>query len=149
MPTFKCSGENWSNSSCYFPSHKWVFFKILHQSLVSWKILFTEETKSTFLRNLSAWIKIHQILDSFETTNQFFFKFLHQSSVPWDTTPLYFLIWNFIYFTQKSLSRYIFGEIESLKFRTLMCSFCQNNIKFQPKKYRRVISHDTEEWCKV
>ena len=75
MPTFKCSGENWPNSSCYFPSHKWVFFKILHQSLVSWKILFTEETKSTFLRILSAWTKIHQILDSFETTNQFFFKF--------------------------------------------------------------------------
>ena len=31
-------------------------------------------------------------------------------------------------------------EIESLKFVTLMGSFCQNNVKFQLKKYRRVIS---------
>ena len=32
-----------------------------------------------------------------------------------------------------SLSKYKFGEIESLKFGTLMGSFCQNNIKFQLK----------------
>ena len=27
---------------------------------------------------------------------------------------------------------------------TLMCCFCQQHIKFQLKKYRRIISHDTE-----
>ena len=31
-------------------------------------------------------------------------------------------------------------EIENLKFVTLMRSFCQNNVKFQLEKYRRVIS---------
>ena len=36
-----------------------------------------------------------------------------------------------------------------LKFCTLMGSFCKNHLKFQLKKYRRVISHDIEEWCKV
>ena len=36
-----------------------------------------------------------------------------------------------------------------LKFSTSVGSFCQNHIKFQLKKYRTVISHDTTEWCKV
>ena len=67
----------------------------------------------------------------------------------WDTTPLYFFSWDFINLQQKEPSRYKFDEIESLKFGTLMGSFCQNDIKFQLQKYRRVISHDTEEWCKV
>ena len=31
----------------------------------------------------------------------------------------------------------------------LICSFCWKYIKFQLKKYREVISHDTEEWCKI
>ena len=30
-----------------------------------------------------------------------------------------------------------------------MGSFCKNQIKFQLKKYRRLISHGIEEWCKV
>ena len=39
--------------------------------------------------------------------------------------------------------------VASLKFCTLMCSFCPYHIKFWMKKYRRFMSHDTEEWCKV
>ena len=31
----------------------------------------------------------------------------------------------------------------------LMGSFCQKDIKFYMIKYKRVISHDTGEWCKV
>ena len=44
-----------------------------------------------------------------------------------------------------SLSRSKFGEIKNLKFGTLMGSSHQNNIKFQLKKYRSVISNDIEE----
>ena len=33
--TFKCSGENFPNSSCHFSNHKSVFFQILHHSSVS------------------------------------------------------------------------------------------------------------------
>ena len=33
--TFKCSGENFPNSPCYFLNHKSVFLQILHHSLVS------------------------------------------------------------------------------------------------------------------
>ena len=40
------------------------------------------------------------------------------------------------------------GPDKSLKICTLMGYFCQKHIKFQLKKYRRVISHDTEEWTK-
>ena len=36
-----------------------------------------------------------------------------------------------------------------LIFCTLIGSFCKNHLKFQLKKYRRVISHDIEEWWKV
>ena len=32
---------------------------------------------------------------------------------------------------------------------TLIGSFCWKYIKFQLKKYRGVMSHDTEEWCKI
>ena len=37
----------------------------------------------------------------------------------------------------------------SLEICTLMCYFCQYHIKFQPKKYRRIISHYTEKRSKL
>ena len=40
--TFKCSGENLSNSSCHFPNHKSVFLQILHHSSVSWDVITSE-----------------------------------------------------------------------------------------------------------
>ena len=39
--------------------------------------------------------------------------------------------------------------VERLEFWTLMGFFCPKHIKIWMKKYRRVVSHDTEEWCKV
>ena len=48
-------------------------------------------------------------------------------------------------FNERNLSKYKLGEIESLKLGTLIASFCQQNIKFQLKKYRRVIFDGTEE----
>ena len=99
--------------------------------------------KYKFLRFLSGRVKICQIPHvNFETTSQFLFK-----------AHLYFFSCNFIYFQQKEpIEVQIWWNftwaVESLKFCTLMGSFCPNHIKFQLKKYRRVISHDTEEWCK-
>ena len=108
VPTFKCSGKNLPNSSCYFPNHK----SILHHSLMSWKItplysfrsnityLSRKGPKYKFLRLLCSWIKIHQILVSFETRISFSSNFAsifnvmrHNSSVPFS--------WNFICFQQK------------------------------------------------
>ena len=83
-----------------------------------------------------------------------FLQTLHHSSVSWDLTSLYFFSLNFIYFQEKEPIKVqiwwnFTWAVESLKFCTLMGSFCPNHIKFQLKKYRRVISHDTEVWCKV
>ena len=87
-------------------------------------------------------IKIHQILVSLETANQFFFKFCITLQCH-ETQLLCTFLAEILYtFNKRSLSRYKFGEIESLKFGTLMGSLRQNNIKFQLKKYRRVISHE-------
>ena len=40
-------------------------------------------------------------------------------------------------------------SLEILKFSTLIGSFCAKYIKFDRKKYRRVIFHNTDEWCKI
>ena len=56
-------------------------------------------------------------------------------------------------FNKRSLPKYKFGEmhLSSWNFHEMLHlgSFCKNHIKFQPRKYRRVISHDIEDWCKV
>ena len=103
--TFECSHEHLSNSSCHFSNHKPVFLQILHESSVSLKITplyffwflvkcFIPCTKGTNhsanFEELSAQIKIHQILVIFETKNWFFFKFCITLLVSWDMTPLYF-----------------------------------------------------------
>ena len=53
-------------------------------------------------------------------------------------------------FHKRSLSKYKFGEIHlsSQNFSEIF-HFDKNHLKFQLKKHRRVISHDTEGWCKV
>ena len=112
--TFECSGENLPNSSYHFPNHKSVFLQILHDTSLSWKItppyFFRSQviyfarrgqSKCKFFRLLSAWIKIHQLFVSFETTNCFFFQVFYHPSVSWDITTLYFFSWNFICCEQK------------------------------------------------
>ena len=39
--------------------------------------------------------------------------------------------------------------VTSLKICILMFYFCRKYIMFEPKKYRRVTCHNTEEWCKI
>ena len=146
--TSKCSGENLPNSWCHFPNHKSVFLQTLHDSSVPWKItplyLFRSNVKY-FARKEP--VKV-QILETFECSDQnspnschfwnnklVFLQILHHSSVSWDITPLYFFSWNFIYFQQKELIKVqiwwnFTRTVESLKFCTLMGSFCSNHIKF-------------------
>ena len=93
------------------------------------------------MRLLSAQMLSAQILVSFETTNQFLFKFC--INLHCHETQLFTFLAEILYtFSKRSLSRYKFGEIKSLEFGTLTGSLRQNNIKFQLKKYRRVISHE-------
>ena len=96
----------------------------------SWR----NQSKCKFFRLLSARIKIHQILASFETANQFFFKFRINPQCH-ETQLLCTFLAEILYaFNKRSLSKYKFGEIQSLKFGTLMGCLRQNNIKFQLKK---------------
>ena len=156
--TFEYYGKNLPNS-CHFTNQKSVFLQIFHHSSVSWNITLLyffrsnviyfaqkEPVKVEILRILSAQVKIHQIFVTFESTIQI----LHQPSVSWDITPLYFFSWNFIYIQQKEPIKIeiwwnFMWEVESLKFCTLIGSFCPSHMKFQLKKYRIVTSHDTEE----
>ena len=52
-----------------------------------------------------------------------FLQILNHSSVSWDITPLYFLAEILYTFNKKSLLKYKFCEIESLKFGTFMAPF--------------------------
>ena len=162
------SGENLPKFSCYFPNHKLVFLQVLHHSSVSWKITplyFFSLNIISFSQKHA--IKMH-IFETFECTGLNLPNFscqvwndrsiplqiLQQSSVSWDIIPLYFFSWNFTYFQQKEPIKVqiwwnLTLAVESLKCCTSIGSFCPNHIKFQLKRYRRVISHDTVEWCRV
>ena len=164
--TFKCFDENLPNSSCHFPNHKPVFLQILHDSSVSWKVtpLYFFRSKVIYFARKGP-IKV-QIFETCECSDQNspsschflnnksrFFQILH-SSVSWDITSLYLFSWNFIYFQQKRLNKVqiwwnFTWALECLNICALMGSFFRHHIKFQLRKYRRVITHDIEEWCKI
>ena len=69
-------------------------------------------------------------------------------------TLLYFFSWNFIWSGQKEPVkaqnfRLSTAHVEFHQICTLMGSFHWKYVKFQLKKYRGVMSHDIEEWCKI
>ena len=79
---------------------------------------------------------------------------MHHSSVSWEITLLYFFSWNFIWFGQEEPIkvqnlRLSTAHVKFHQICTLISSFCWKYIKFQLKKYRKVVSHGTEEWCKI
>ena len=126
---------------------RWLLCTLLGRTLNS--LHKRNQSKCKFLRLLSARVKINQILVIFET-NQFFFKFCITLQGH-ETYLLCTFLAEILYtFNKRSLSKYKFGEMlcESQK-STLMGFFCSNHAKFQLKKYRRVISHDTEDSYKV
>ena len=96
---------------------------------------------ANFWKFLSARIKIRQILVSFETTNRFSFKFCINLQSHETQLLCTFLAGLLYTFNKRSLSKYKFGEIKSLKFGNLMGYLRQNIIKFQLKKYIRIVSH--------
>ena len=168
VDTFKCSGKNLPNSSCHFSNHKLVFLQVFYYSLLPCKIapLYflmsnviyfaqKEAINAEILRILSAQQKIHHTFVIFEKTNQFFLKFcITHSSISWDINPLYFFGWNFIHCQQNEHVKVqiwwnFMWAVKSLTFWTLIVCFCPNHINFRLKKYRRVICHETEEWCKA
>ena len=139
--TFKCSDEN---SSCYFRNHKSVFLQISDDSSVSRKITPLDFFKSNVIyfaqkrpikvQNFETCEWSYQNSPSscyFWNNKLVFLQISHYSSVSWDITPPSFFRWNFINF-QKDKNWWNFTwTVESLKFCTLIGSFCPNNWKFQ------------------
>ena len=82
-----------------------------------------------------------------------FLQILHHSSVSWDIIPPYFVVEILYTFNKSSLSKtnlvkfhVSMRKSEILHFDGLVCL---THIKFKLKKYRRFVSHSSEEWCKI
>ena len=164
--TFGCSAENLPNSSCHFTNHKSVFLWIIHHSSVSWKItpLYffrpsintlhkRNQSKCKFLRLLGARVKFTKFFSWLKQQISFFFKLcitLHCHETYFLCT---FLAEMLYAFNKMSPSKYKFGEI--LREQSKVWKFAlwwapyPNHVQFQLKKYKRVISDDSEEWFKV
>ena len=79
----------------------------------------------------------------FSNNESVFLQVLHYSSLSWDITLLYFFSWNCKYVQQKEPIKV------KIRWNFIWIVESPNQIKFQLKKYQRVISHDNKEWCKV
>ena len=73
---------------------------------------------------------------------------MHHSSVSWEITLLYFFSWNFILFWRREPIKVPNFRLSISPNLYLDRLFCWKYIKFQVKKYRGVVSHHTEHWCK-
>ena len=47
------------------------------------------------------------------------------------------------------ISWILMRAVAYLKICTLICYFCQKYIIFEPKKYKGIVCHNTNEWCKI
>ena len=103
--TFKCLGQNSSNSSCQFWNGKLIPLQILHQSSLSWRITPLWVLSSYFsyfglkdpinipiLRLSITLVKISHLPHViFLTTSPVFLQILHHPLLSWKINPLYFL----------------------------------------------------------
>ena len=121
------------NSSCHFPSNKWVFIQILYPSSVSWKItpqnffssnniylLKRSVLKWKFLRLSSARIKIHS--NSLPRDKSIPLKILRHSSLSWEITPLWILYSYFFNFGLKDLIKIPILRLSSALVKILLYS---------------------------
>ena len=160
--TFEWFNESSPNSSCHWSR----FIQILNHCSVSWKItplyflaqtfiLWTKRTnRSEIFTLLAGLVKICQILyDMFETTSQFFLNFASLFNVMRDTSSVLYKLKMYMIWTKRAHQSAIFKlstvHVKIRQICTLISSFCWKNIKFQGKKYRGVMSDNTEEWCPV
>ena len=77
---------------------------------------------------------------------------MHHSSVSWEITLLYFFSWNCTWFGQKEPIK-----VQNVRLSTSRIKFHQmctlkgslKYIKIELTKYRGVMSHNPEDWCKI
>ena len=141
--TFKCSGETFQNSLYHFPKHKSVLASNFSSLSVSCKItpLYFFRLNGIHFEQKEPFIKF---LSALKQPVSFSSNFVY--SVSWDVYSLYFFRSEFYILSTKGPSRSTnlvkFQKI--LKLCTLIRSYCPNHIKFQLKKFRIMISYDTE-----
>ena len=167
--TFEYSNESSPKSSCHFWNHRFrvysnfasLFSVIKDNSSVFFlaETLYTLDKKSSTKRNFQTfqWFgEIHQIphvLIPLKPQVSFSLNFAPHFSVTRDNSCVSFS-WNFIWFEQKEPIkvqniRLLTAHAKFHQIFTLIGSFCWKFVKFQLKRYRKVMFHDTEEWCKI
>ena len=149
--TFKCFSQN-SSHSCHFWSNKSVFLEILHHSSVSWDItplyfcipLSKGAYQSTNLVKFHASSQKSEILhfDGLLCPNHVRFQLKStEDTEKWCKVlrqpDFWFQIWH------KEFDAFSPNHSKIWKFHF------NGHITFELKKYRGVIFHDTEQWCKI
>ena len=95
---------------------------------------------------LSAQVKIHQILSILKQQVSFSSDFASLFSVMRHNSSVLFWVKYYKFSTKGVYQNLVkFHVSKSLKFCTLMGSFCPSHIKFQLENYGRIIAHDSEE----
>ena len=143
----KCSGENCAKFFMSFPkplvsvsSTYTRHFSVMKDNsctLFRSNVRYFAQKRPVKVKIFETWVfesKFTKFLSFLKQQISFFSNFASLFSVM-RQTPLYFFSWNFIYFQQKGpLKVQIWWNFtwagESLKFCTLMDSFCPNHIKF-------------------
>ena len=137
--TFKCSGQNLSNSLCQFWNDKSIPLQILYLSSVSWKITplyFFSSNNIYFAQKELIKAKVFETfkcsgqnlsnsLCQFWNVKSIPLQILHLSSVSWKITPLYFFSSNNIYFAQKERIKVKFFENFDFSGQNLSNILCQ------------------------
>ena len=83
-----------------------------------------------------------------------FLQTLHHSSMSWEISRLYsfylklYMVWKKEHIKVQNF-RLSTAHVKFHQIGTLINSFCWKYIKFQLKKYRGVLSHELEVWCKI
>ena len=127
--TFKCSGQNLSNSLCQFRNDESIPLQILYPSSVPWRITppyFFSSNNIYFAQKEPIKVKIFETFEwSGQNLSNSLFQFrnnepiapqiLYPSSISWKIAPLYFFSSNNIYFGQKD-------PIKVKIFETFKCS---------------------------
>ena len=112
LKTFKCSGENSSNSSCQFWNEKSIPLQILHHSSSSWHITLLWIFKLILFLLWSKGSHQYPIFETFNYSGEnlpyslchfpnhkaVFLQILFHPSVSWKITPRYFFRSNIKYF---------------------------------------------------
>ena len=156
LETFECLDQN-SPNSCHFWNNKSVFLQILHQSLVSWDItpLYFFSFNFINFRKKGAYqstnlIKFH--LSSQNVSEILHFDGLSAKKIQKELSLM--TLKSGAKFKEKRTCSFKFDINNLVNFHpTTQKSerdyFCSKYMRFKLKKYRGVIFHDTEKWCKI